>query len=140
VYDRGNTLIKEIEYPVEAFIDHDRIKEAILNIVNNANQATDNGSIIIRAYIGKTYSEPDLFGHRTEKREAIIEVQDNGCGIKEEDIDRVFDPFFTTRPTGTGLGLSITKRIIEEHGGKIEVESVWGEGTKFKIYLPLEEE
>lgn len=140
VYDKGNALIKEMEYPVEAFIGHDRIKEAILNIVTNANQATDNGNIIIRAYIAKRYSEPDLFGHRTEKRETVIEVEDNGCGIKEEDIDRVFDPFFTTRPTGTGLGLSITKRIIEEHSGKIEVESVWGKGTKFKIYLPLEEE
>jgi len=140
IYDRGNALIKEIEYPAEAFIDYDRIKEAILNIVANANQATDNGNIIIRAYIGKTYSEADFFGHRTEKRETVIEVEDNGCGIKEEDIDRVFDPFFTTRPTGTGLGLSITKRIIEEHGGKIEVESVWGKGAKFKIYLPLEEE
>lgn len=140
VYDKGNALIKEMEYPVEAFIDHDRIKEAILNIVTNANQATDNGNIIIRAYIAKTYSEPDLFGHRAEKRDAVIEVEDNGCGIKEEDIDRVFDPFFTTRPTGTGLGLSITKRIIEKHGGKIEVESIWGKGTKFKIYLPLEEE
>lgn len=140
VYDRGNTLIKETEYPVEAFIDYDRIKEAILNIASNANQATENGSIIIRAYIGKTYSETDLFGHRTEKREAVIEIEDNGCGIRAEDIDRIFDPFFTTRPTGTGLGLSITKRIIEDHGGKIEVESVWGKGTKFKIYLPLEEE
>jgi PAS domain S-box-containing protein len=140
IYDRGNTLIKDVEYPVEAFIDPDRIKEAILNIVNNANQATDRGNIIIRAYTAKTYSEEDLFGHRTEKREAVIEVEDNGCGIKEEDMDRVFDPFFTTRPTGTGLGLSITKRIIEDHGGKIEVESVRGKGTKFKIYLPLEEE
>ncbi|GER93513.1 hypothetical protein A45J_1259 [hot springs metagenome] len=142
VYDRGNALIKEIEYPVEAFIDYDRIKEAVLNIVNNANQATDNGSIMIRAYVRKTYSdsETDLFEHRREKKEAVIEVEDTGCGIRKEDIDRVFDPFFTTRPTGTGLGLSITKRIIEEHGGKIEVESVWGKGTKFKIYLPLEEE
>ncbi|MDA8215438.1 MAG: PAS domain S-box protein [Nitrospiraceae bacterium] len=140
VYDRGNALIKEMEYPVEAFIDHDRIKEAILNIVTNANQATDNGNIIIRAYIAKTYSEPDLFGHRAEKRDAAIEIEDNGCGIKEEDVSRIFDPFFTTRPAGTGLGLSITKRIIEEHSGKIEVESIWGKGTKFKIYLPLEEE
>ncbi len=140
VYDRGNALIKEMEYPVEAFIDHDRIKEAILNIVTNANQATDNGNIIIRAYIAKTYSEPDLFGHRAEKRDAVIEIEDNGCGIKEEDVSRIFDPFFTTRPAGTGLGLSITKRIIEEHSGKIEVESIWGKGTKFKIYLPLEEE
>jgi signal transduction histidine kinase len=60
-----------------------------------------------------------------------------GYGIKEEDLGRIFDPFFTTRPTGTGLGLSITKRIIEEHGGRIDVESKVGNGTIFKIYLPL---
>jgi PAS domain S-box-containing protein len=140
VYDKGNTLIKEIEYTVEAFADHDRIKEAILNIVTNANQATDNGNIIIRAYFTTILSEPDLFGYRAEKKEAVVEVEDNGCGIKEDEVDRIFDPFFTTRPTGTGLGLSITKRIVEEHGGKIEVESVWGKGAKFKIYLPLKEE
>jgi PAS domain S-box-containing protein len=140
VYEKGNMITKEIEQPMEVFIDHDRVKEALLNIVTNANQATDNGDIIIRAYIAKTHSDANLFGHVEEKREGVIEIKDNGCGIKEEDIDRIFDPFFTTRPTGTGLGLSITKRIIEEHGGKIEVESVWGKGTKFKIYLPLEED
>ncbi len=139
VYDRGNIITKEIEQPVEVFIDYDRIKEALLNIVTNANQAADNGDIIIRTYVAKTYSDANLFGHVEEKREAVIEIEDNGCGIKEEDIDRVFDPFFTTRPTGTGLGLSITKRIVEEHDGKIEVESIWGKGTKFKIHLPLEE-
>lgn len=140
VYDRGNTLIKEIEYPFEVFIDHDRIKEALLNVVANANQATESGNITIRAYIAKIYGEADIFGERVKKKKAVIEVEDNGCGIREEDIKRIFDPFFTTRPTGTGLGLSITKRIIEDHGGKVEVESTWANGTKFKIYLPLEEE
>lgn len=139
IYDRGNTLVKEIENPFEISIDIDRTKEALLNIITNANQATDNGNIIIRAYVAKSYSDVNLFGHVEEKKEAVIEIEDNGCGISEEDIHRIFDPFFTTRPTGTGLGLSITKRIIEEHSGKIEVESVLGKGTKFKIYLPLED-
>lgn len=139
IYDKGNTLIKEIEGPVEAFVDYDRIKEAILNIVNNANQATDHGTIIIRLKAEKRLTPPNLFGLSKEERIVLIEVEDNGCGIKKEDISRIFDPFFTTRPTGTGLGLSITKRIVEEHGGKIEVESEYGKGSKFKIYLPTEE-
>lgn len=140
LHDKGNVITKEISEPIRVLIDHNRIKEAILNIVNNANQATENGMIVIRAYKTVTLSEPDLLGYRAESKEAVIEIEDNGCGIKEEDIGRIFDPFFTTRASGTGLGLSITKRIIEEHRGKIEVESVWGRGTKFKIYMPLEEE
>lgn len=133
-FDRGNILVKEIKYPIRLTVDHDRFKEVLLNIMANANQATDNGMITLRAY---TLEGPH---QGSEGREAVIEIEDNGCGIREEDRHRIFDPFFTTRPTGTGLGLSITKRIIEEHGGRIDVESVWGEGTKFKIYIPMEEE
>lgn len=140
VNEKGNTLIKEILYPIKVFVDHNRIKEAILNIISNANQATEGGIIIIRAYKTVTLSEPDLLGHRAENKEVVIEIADNGCGIKEENLSRIFDPFFTTRPDGTGLGLAITKKIIEEHNGKIEVESIWGKGTKFKIYLPIEED
>jgi PAS domain S-box-containing protein len=139
VYDRGNTIIKEIEEPAEAFIDYDRMKEALLNIINNANQATEQGKIIIRLRVERRVTSPDLFGFTKEEKLVVIEVEDNGCGIKEEDLGRIFDPFFTTRPTGTGLGLSITKRIVEEHGGWIEVESEYGRGTKFKIYLPKRE-
>ncbi|MDI6801387.1 MAG: PAS domain S-box protein [Thermodesulfovibrionales bacterium] len=139
VYDRGNILIKEIEEPFKILVDYNRFKEALLNIVKNANEATDNGSIIIRAHKIMTLSEPDLLGHTAEKKELAVEIEDNGCGIKDADIGRLFDPFFTTRPMGTGLGLSITKRIIEEHGGKIDVHSIWGKGTKFIIYLPMEE-
>jgi len=65
-------------------------------------------------------------------------VLDIGCGIKEEDLKSIFNPFFTTRPEGTGLGLAVTHKIIQEHNGKIKVESVWGSGTAFRIYLPLE--
>jgi len=59
------------------------------------------------------------------------------CGIPEERLNHIFNPFFTTREEGTGLGLAITKRIIEAHGGNISVESRQGEGTKFRIRLPL---
>jgi len=137
---RGNKLTKVITEPVTVLGDRDRIKEVLLNLLTNANEATENGNIIIKAGRHSTFSKPDLSGHAAETSEVLVEISDNGCGIKEEDINRIFDPFFTTRPSGTGLGLSITKRIIEEHGGNIEVESTWGKGTRFKIYMPLQEE
>jgi signal transduction histidine kinase len=110
-------------------VDKDRIKEAILNIITNANQATKNGEITIKAY--------------QKEKEAVIEISDNGCGISEEDLKNVFTPFFTTRPHGTGLGLAITHRIIKEHNGRIDVKSVCGGPgergfTTFVIHLPLE--
>jgi PAS domain S-box-containing protein len=74
--------------------------------------------------------------------EMLIEVADNGCGINAKDVPRVFDPFFTTKPVGegTGLGLSITHNIVTGHGGRIEVDSRRGEGCRFRIFLPLEQD
>jgi two-component system, NtrC family, sensor kinase len=71
--------------------------------------------------------------------DTLIEISDTGCGIDPQDVSRLFDPFFTTKPVGegTGLGLSITHGIITGHGGRIEVTSQQGEGSCFKIYLPL---
>jgi signal transduction histidine kinase len=66
-----------------------------------------------------------------------ISIQDSGIGIPGEDIDRLFDPFFSTKDGGIGLGLSIAHRIIEQHHGKIEVESVSGKGTLFTVWLPI---
>ncbi len=123
---RGNKLVREAE-PINVYIDPNRMKEAIFNVITNANQATGHGAIHVRVY------------HKDS--EAVVSVRDNGCGIKKEDIPRIFDPFFTTRPTGTGLGLAIAKRIVEEHGGRITVSSKWPDGgTVFKIYLPLRKE
>jgi PAS domain S-box-containing protein len=139
ILEKGNSLTREIERPVNIHADYDRIKEVLLNLVSNANEATDHGNIIIRSYKHVMLSEADLPGHTVQSSNIIVEIEDNGCGIQEENINRVFDPFFTTRPTGTGLGLSITKRIVEEHGGRIEVESIRGSGAKFKIYIPLQE-
>jgi PAS domain S-box-containing protein len=70
----------------------------------------------------------------------IADVTDDGCGIPPEDLPRIFDPFFTTRPVGagTGLGLSICHSIVADHGGRIEVESTPGRGTRFRITLPVE--
>jgi signal transduction histidine kinase len=126
--DKGNEVVMDVHEPsLMMSIDPDRIKEAVMNVIANANQATDGGTITV--------------GTHSRDGEGVLEIADTGCGIKGEDLVRIFDPFFTTRPTGTGLGLAIAKRIIEEHDGRVSVESKWpGGGTKFTISLPLKED
>ena len=70
-------------------------------------------------------------------RQATVRVRDNGRGIAPEKIDRIFNPFFTTKDHGTGLGMAISKKIVEAHTGTIELESAVGRGTEFQITLPL---
>ena len=76
---------------------------------------------------------------RPDGDRAVIEIGDTGSGISDEDLSRIYDPFFTTKSLGrgTGLGLSITYGIVHEHGGTIECESVRDQGTTFRIELPL---
>ncbi|RJQ45174.1 MAG: PAS domain S-box protein [Nitrospiraceae bacterium] len=125
IIEKQNIMVKELsDTPLISAVDPDRIKEALLNIITNASQATDHGTIIIRT--------------RRENDEAIIELSDTGYGIRPEDLKNIFNPFFTTKPQGTGLGLAVTHKIIQEHGGKIKVESAVGSGSAFRIYLPLE--
>ena len=74
--------------------------------------------------------------------EVFVEVADDGCGIAPEYLGRIFDPFFTTKPVrkGTGLGLSLSYGIVRRHGGRIEVDSRLGEGTRFRVCLPVQRE
>jgi two-component system sensor histidine kinase HydH len=67
-----------------------------------------------------------------------IDVSDTGAGIDKENLPRIFDPYFTTKPSGTGLGLAIVYRIIEAHNGEIRVESERGKGTKVSVFLPAD--
>ena len=66
-----------------------------------------------------------------------VSISDNGPGINKENLDKIFNSFFTTKEGGTGLGLSISKQLIEEHNGKLLVESEEGTGTTFSIYIPV---
>jgi len=107
-------------------IDKDQIQQCLINLAINAIEATDPGGKI-------------RFASRLvpEKKVLEITVSDTGGGIPEEALDRIFDPFFTSKETGTGLGLAITHGIIEQHDGSIDVESKVGEGTTFRIHLPI---
>jgi two-component system NtrC family sensor kinase len=67
---------------------------------------------------------------------AIIRVKDEGCGIKPENLKRIFSPFYTTKRDGTGLGLSVSQSILSQTGGELTAESTWGEGSVFSVYLP----
>jgi PAS domain S-box-containing protein len=118
--------------PITILIDPAQIEDAVLNLIINAIEATDgHGTVRIRV----TRSEDD----RSEEfeDEAIVEVSDDGRGISEEDLTRIFNPFFTTRPGGTGLGLPAVRRIARAHGGRVDVRSSPGKGSSFTIRLPV---
>jgi two-component system NtrC family sensor kinase len=118
--------------------DADLIKQVVMNIMVNAQQAIDGAgtiAVVTRAYIAKTSQE-------TEKMSTpMVElaIKDTGCGIPEANMQRIFDPFFTSKEVGkgTGLGLSVSYGIIKAHGGEIKVASVVGQGTTFRILLPI---
>ena len=71
-----------------------------------------------------------------QTRGAVIHVKDEGCGIKPENLKRIFSPFYTTKRDGTGLGLSVSQSILSQSGGELRVDSEWGKGSQFSIYLP----
>jgi PAS domain S-box-containing protein len=103
-----------------------RIKQALMNLILNASQAIEGDGKI------------SLITQHVDS-EVVIRIEDDGCGIPDEFIDRIFDPFFTTKPVGvgTGLGLAITFGIIERHGGEIEVVSKPDQGTSIRAHLPV---
>ena len=104
-----------------------QLRQVFLNLVLNASQALETSGTI------RIATEPIDGG-------VAVIVEDDGCGIPPEIIDRIFDPFFTTKPVGegTGLGLGIAYQIIEQHRGKITVESKQGEHTRFRVHLPTD--
>lgn len=120
-----------VEYDVESSLppiesDRGQLQQVLLNIINNAIAAVDDG--------GKITVSMAAHGGNS----VTIAITDNGAGISEENLRNIFEPFFSTKGEfGTGLGLSITRDIVEKLGGKIDVSSVQGQGTRFIISLPL---
>jgi signal transduction histidine kinase len=111
------------------YVDCDRLKQILINLLSNAIKYTPNGSVIIRA--------------STHGGEISIAVVDTGVGIAAEDLPKVFERFWRADPSrdastgGSGIGLAITKRLVELHGGKIEVASTLGRGSTFRFSLPI---
>jgi len=110
---------------VEADVDPDRLTQCFLNLFLNALQAMKNGGRLTVS------CSTDAKGN------VVIDIKDNGSGISAEDFNKIFDPYFTTKPKGTGLGLAIVHKIIEAHQGQIKARSALGQGTVFSITLPL---
>ncbi len=120
-------LVEALTEPLPLVLgDKNQLQQVLINLSLNACEAMPNGGTLML-----TTSLVDA--------RIVVEVIDTGCGIKKEHLDKVLEPFFTTKPVGkgTGLGLSVSYGIVEQHGGTLEVESQEGKGTTFKITLPV---
>jgi signal transduction histidine kinase len=111
--------------------DSNQIKQVLVNLIQNALQAMPYGGSLVLSTASQTVNE---------EKWITISVSDTGEGIPPENLERVFDPFFTTRPIGkgTGLGLSVSYGLVADHGGYIDLNSEVGVGSCFKVWLPIE--
>lgn len=127
VPDSVSLEVRTADLPVWARVDRDLLRDALLNVVANAGQATPPGGSVTVRIEHYEHDEADL---------ARIVVQDTGVGMEASVLARIFDPFFTTKETGTGLGLPMFKSVVEMHGGTLDVESTPGQGTSVTMVLP----
>ena len=108
----------------ESVIDSDHISQAFTNLVRNAVESMEDHG-------GTLTLETKLMGDRVE-----IKFKDTGCGISKENLDKIFEPLFTTKLSGTGLGMPTVKNVVERHQGKIKVESAVNSGTTVTLSIP----
>ena len=120
---KGIQLEARIESLPEMKVDKTQMKQALLNLLLNAIEATRAGGMI-------------YFNAYAKAQDVRIEIADTGVGIPAENLSKIFDLYFTTKDTGTGIGLPLVNRIITEHGGRIEVSSQEGKGTTFVLSIP----
>jgi len=119
-------VIKEFGPVPAVMCDQQKLMQIFLNLImNGAQSMASGGTLTVRTYFD------DI------NKNVCIDIKDTGHGITEENLKKIFAPFFTTKEGGTGLGLAITKRIVEEHKGEIKIKSVVGEGTTFTVELPV---
>jgi signal transduction histidine kinase len=110
--------------------DYEQLRGLFVNLIRNAIQAMKNG--------GELTISANALNQNFQNDRSFVEIiiEDKGCGISPEDLEKVFDPFFTRKSNGTGLGLSICKKIVTAHNGEIRLESVLGKGTTVRVFLP----
>lgn len=127
IENRGVTLKAKLAGQLAASpIDPAQIKQALVNLIKNAVQAMTKGGVL------NVTTDSGVDG-------VVVSIADTGGGIPQEQINRIFEPFYTTKKKGSGLGLMIVQRIVRDHGGRIDLESHVGKGTTFRIWLPLYE-
>jgi len=129
-YVRHVTLERHLAQDmVKTLLDNNQIEQVFINLLLNALHAVeDHGRVSVKSVLD------------SEKKRIEIEIADNGCGISAENVQKIFEPFYTTRANGTGLGLAVSYGIIENHRGNIRVLSKLGAGTQFVINFPILDE
>lgn len=124
--------------PLECDVDVTKLKQALLNLFVNAQQAMpDGGELMVRTSAVAQCETDDVDLVPDQPTHACIEVIDTGSGISPDVVDRIFEPYFSTKKQGTGLGLPTTRRIVNAHGGEMEVHADPDQGSRFVIRLPL---
>jgi two-component system, NtrC family, sensor histidine kinase PilS len=126
--ERNVVVVVDAEPGVEMEGASGQIRQVLWNLIRNATEAMPDGGTIRIAT-----AREELTGGQ---RESVLSVTDDGVGIPREDLDRIFEPFFSTKPTGTGLGLATVARIVEDHRGTVDTHSELGKGTVFTLRFP----
>jgi signal transduction histidine kinase len=121
-------------------MDADQMQQVFLNLMINAVQAMPDGGtlkIITSTSDKEKEDHVEIMELIPGEKAVVMKFEDTGKGVGGEYLDSIFEPFFTKKSKGTGLGLAISRRIVQEHGGEITVESEAGKGSTFTIYLPV---
>jgi two-component system nitrogen regulation sensor histidine kinase GlnL len=119
--------------------DEDQLKQVFLNLVRNALEAMPKGGTLeLMTRIHSNYTvKTDK--HPNSRQAILVEIKDSGSGIEAEDLNNIFTPFHTTKSKGSGLGLPLSLKIVENHKGKMNVQSETGKGTRIQVFLPVEQ-
>src|SRR5262245_8918978 len=121
----------------ELLADSHQLRQLFSNLLANAFEALGGeGHVDIRMYPLPGEEQPDGTGE-AEAPQVVVEIRDNGPGIAPDDLERIFSPFFTTKPQGTGLGLAIVRKVVDAHDGRIDAVSAPGRGATFRVTLPV---
>ncbi|MGD8413342.1 MAG: ATP-binding protein [Candidatus Latescibacterota bacterium] len=135
---KQRSVTVKTEFPEQSkkvSVDADRVTQVMINLLKNAIEAShERGQVTVSISFPEDVKDV-LFD--AVRDFVIIAVKDNGLGLTEEEKTRIFEPFYSKKPTGTGLGLYVTHSIVERHGGYIYVNSEYGAGTVFTVYLPI---
>lgn len=136
------------DHQFEIYADKDQLRQVFLNIGQNAIEAMRNGGRLTievipdfgfeqQSEVSECYSEKNTDSVSLRSSKAIIKISDTGKGVSKEELEYIFEPFYTGKISGTGLGLAIVNNIIKEHNGNIKVDSLEGLGTTFTLELPM---